>query len=159
MLLDFLQVLPERQPQLLRAEGQQVRWQPQLKANFDGAVSREDKRAGLGVVIQNHQGQVLASLSKNIMLPPSIEDVEALAAVRAVSFAAGLGFSSIIIEGDSEVVIKALKCKESLTMFGHLISVARLTMDVLCSFSFSHTHRQGNSIARNLIRHASGYLV
>lgn len=105
MLLDFLQVLPERQPQLLRAEGQQVRWQPQLKANFDGAVSREDKRAGLGVVIQNHQGQVLASLSENIMLPPSIEDVEALAAVRAVSFAAGLGFSSIIIEGDSEVVI------------------------------------------------------
>ena len=55
MLLDFLQVLPERQPQLLRAEGQQVRWQPppvtKLKANFDGAVFREDKRAGLGVVI------------------------------------------------------------------------------------------------------------
>ena len=43
---------------------------------------REDNRAGLGVVVGDHQGQVLASLSKNVPLPPS-NDVEALAAARA----------------------------------------------------------------------------
>ena len=127
-----------------------------------GSIQR-NKRAGLGVVIQNHQGQVLASLSENIALPSSTDDVEALATVRAVSFAVELGFSSIIIEGDSKVVIKALKNeKESLATFGHLIFAARPTIDAFCNLSFSHTHRQVNIIAHNLIRHAkhvSGYLV
>ena len=92
---------------------QQVSWQPppetNIKANFDGVVFRENNSAGLGVVIWNHQGQVLASQFDNISLPSSTDDVEALAAVQAISFAAELGFSSIIIEGDSEMVVKALK--------------------------------------------------
>ena len=88
-------------------------WQPppttKFKVNFDGAVFKEEKRAGLGVVIRNHQGQVIASFFENVALPPSIMDVEAIATVRAVSFAAELGVSSIIIEGDSKVVIKAMR--------------------------------------------------
>ena len=140
------------------ADGQQVRWQPppetNIKANFDGTVFRENNRAGLGVVIWNHQGQVLASLSENISLQPSTDDVEAFAAVRAISFPVELGFSSIIIEGDSEVVIKALKNEEeSLATFGHLISASRPTIDAFYDISFSHTRRQGNIIAHNLARH------
>ena len=85
MLHDFVQVLPERQRQPTRTKDQQVRWQPpptmKFKVNFDGAVFKEEKRAGLGVVIQNHIGQVIASLFENVALPPSIVDVEALAAV------------------------------------------------------------------------------
>lgn len=106
---------------------------------------------------------MLASLSKNISLPPSTDDVEALAAVQAISFAAKLGFSSIIIEGDSKVVIKTLKNEESLATFGHMISTARPTIDAFCNISFSLTHRQGNIIAHNLDRHtrhvSGGYLV
>ena len=98
-------------------------------------------------------------MSENITLPPSTDDVEALAAVQAVSFAAKLGFSSIIIEGDSKVVIKALNNEESLATFGHLIFAARLSIDAFCNISFSHTCKQGNIIAHNLARHASGYLV
>ncbi|XP_023885142.1 uncharacterized protein LOC111997298 [Quercus suber] len=162
---DMNLVILEWQTQLPRAGGQQVRWQPppetNHKANFDGAVFRENNRAGLGVVIQNHQGQVLASLSENILLPPSTDDVEAVAAVRAKSFATELGFSSII--GDSEVAIKALKNEEeSLATFGHMISAARPTIDAFCNISFSSTHRQGNTIAHNIDRYAryvNGYLM
>ncbi|KAL0008796.1 hypothetical protein SO802_010298 [Lithocarpus litseifolius] len=167
MLHDFVQVLLEKQLQPTRTDGQQVRWQPppvtKFKVNFDGVVFKEDKRAGLGIVIRNHQGQVLTSFSENIALLPSIEDVEALAAVRAMSFAAELGVSSTIIEGDSEVVIKALKSEEeSLSTYGHLIAAARQFTDGFSSLSFTHTRRLGNILAHNLARHArhvSGYLV
>ena len=121
---------------------------------------REDNRAGLGVVVGDHQGQVLASLSENVPLPPSSDDVEALADARAINFAAELGFSSVIIEGDSEAIIKALKSnEESLATYGHMISAVRPAIDAFRNISFSLTRRQGNAIAHNLVRHVSGYLV
>ena len=114
-------------------------------------------------MIRNHTGQVIASLSENVALPPSIVDVEALAAVRAVSFAAELGVSSIIIEGDSEEIIKAMRSEEeSLSTYGHLIAAVRQIMDGFSSLSFTHTRREGNNLAHKLARHArsvSGYLV
>ena len=58
------------------------------------------------------------------------------------------------------MVIKALNSEEeSLTTFGHLFSTARPTMDMFSSLSFSHTHRQDNSLAHNLARHVSSNLV
>ena len=109
---------------------------------------------------QGQLQQVLASLSENVPLPPSSDDVEALADARAINFAAELGFSSVIIEGDSEAIIKALKSnEESLATYGHMISAVRPAIDAFRNISFSHTRRQGNAIVHNLVRHVSGYLV
>ena len=111
-------------------------------------------------MVGDHQGQVLASLSENVPLPPSSNDVEALAAARGINFAVELGFSSVIIEGDSEAIIKALKSnEESLATYGHVISAVRPAIDAFRNISFSHTRRQGNAIAHNLARHVIGYLV
>lgn len=49
-----------------------------------------------------------------------------------------------------------------LQAFCHLIYAARPTIDAFSNICFSHTRRQGNSIACNLVRHArhvSCYLV
>ena len=121
---------------------------------------REDNRAGLGVVVCDHQGQVLASLFKNVPLAPSSDDVEALAAARAINFATELGFSLVIIEGDSEAIIKALESnEESLATYGHMISAVRPAIDAFRNISFSHTRRQGNDITHNLARYVSSHLV
>ena len=53
---------------------------------------RETLEAGLGVVLE--------FLSEKVTLPPLVDDIEALVAVRAISFALDLGFSSIILEED-----------------------------------------------------------
>ncbi|KAK9985163.1 hypothetical protein SO802_034688 [Lithocarpus litseifolius] len=48
---------------------------------------------------------------------------EALAAARTISFALELGFSSFMLEGDSEVVIRSLKSDDaSLFPFGHILN-------------------------------------
>ena len=63
----------------------------------------------------------MASLSQKIPLPFTVIEVEALAARRAVEFAAELDLDWIVLEGDSEILINTLQhgCR-SLAQFGHL---------------------------------------
>ena len=125
-----------------------------MKINFDGPTFKDINKAGLRVVIRDGLGQVLASLSKQIQLPYSSDLIEAMAAARAISFAAELGFSRFILEGDSELIIKALQNKEdSLAPFGHILAAVKTSTDVNC-ISFSHISRFGNSVAHNLAKHA-----
>nr|POF25913.1 hypothetical protein CFP56_37916 [Quercus suber] len=87
-----------------------VRWQSptedSVKANFDRAVFREDQEAGIGMVIRNKEGQVLAALSEKVMILVKI--LEMLAAQRAAIFAQELGFRQVCFEGDVELVVKSL---------------------------------------------------
>ena len=108
---------------------------------------RETLEAGLGVV--------LAFLSEKVTLPPLVDDIEALVAVRAISFALDHGFSSIILGEDLETSIKALRNnKESFASYGHLLSSAKSSIDAFSDISYSHICRLRNSITYNLARHA-----
>lgn len=63
-----------------------------------------------------------------------------MAAIRVMVFAHDIGLSSIILEGDFEVVIEALRSDdEPLASFGHLIVYAKSYADTFSSISFSHT--------------------
>jgi hypothetical protein len=84
------QVIPQ-----LQSRGS-VCWRPpemgRVKINYDGAVFTEMGAAGVGVIIRNSQGAVMASLSQRILFPYSVEAVEAIAARAAVQLALDLGF-------------------------------------------------------------------
>lgn len=55
-------------------------------------------------------------------LPQSVDEVEAMAAVRASFFAKNIDAFSIIFEGDSEVIFKFLICEDtSFASYSHLI--------------------------------------
>ena len=54
----------------------------------------------------------MASMAKKILLPNSVAIVEAMAAVKALTFAQDIGLSYFILEGDSEIVINVLKNKD-----------------------------------------------
>ena len=116
---------------------------------------RETDEAGLGVVVRDHQGRVMAtSMSEKIKLSSSLNEVEALAAVRAISFTLELHLPSVIVEGDSELIISALQSEEeSFTSFGHLISLIKQSLGIFSCISFSHTRRTGNSLAHNLTQY------
>lgn len=70
--------------------------QPIYKVNFDGAMFNDDRKAGVRVVTRNNLGQVMASMTQKYNLPSSVEEVEAMVAVRAIISAQELGFSSIV---------------------------------------------------------------
>lgn len=60
---------------------------PMVKVNFDGAVFKDLGEVGIGFVVHDSQGLVLASMSEKVLLPQSVTDVEAKVAVRAINFA------------------------------------------------------------------------
>lgn len=83
----------------------------ELKTNFDEAVFDDLNSAGIGVVVRNSQGDIMAALSEQIPMPSSVLMLETLAARRAVLFIHELGFNSSSFECDSEVSINALRHK------------------------------------------------
>ena len=102
--------------------------------------------AGVGVIIRDEKGQIIAFMAENVPLPNSVAALEALAAVKALSFAADLGISSVVLEGDSESAVNALISKDtSFADHGHLIEEAKLLSGLFSFYSFSHVRRQGNS--------------
>ena len=137
----------------------QVRWQPPsaelIKINFDGAVLKDEDRAGMGVVVRDSLGLVMASLSLNIPLPHSVVNLETLAACRALEFSLELGFDKAILEGDSMIVMTALRDPSpSLASHGLLVRDAQLMARLFICISFQHVGRVGNNVAHNLARHA-----
>jgi ribonuclease HI len=123
--------------------------------NFDGAIFSETNEAGLGAIIRNHRGEVMASLCQRIPYPHLVAAVEASAARAAVNLVLELGFREMDIEGDSLEIINALlQDSSSFTLYGHLITDTNNTAQHLNSFQFMHVKRDGNMVAHSLAKRA-----
>ena len=125
------------------------------KINFDGAMFKEEDRAGIGVIIRDSQGLVLASMSQVIPLPLTVVELETLAAAKALEFASDLSLGKVILEGDSETIINSLNDNSpSLAPFGLPIQEVKNYANLFQCISFLHVCREGNNVAHNLARHA-----
>ena len=62
------------QPRTLKMQHRKhTRWKPSdrdcYKVNYDGAIFEQQRKASLGVVIRNSNGEVMASMSQLVQLP------------------------------------------------------------------------------------------
>ena len=127
-----------------------------VKINFDGAVFSKDNLSGLGAVIRDEYGLVLGSCSKLLPQAYSAMVVEALAAATALALAEDLGMTRVILEGDSLVIINALREEEQiLSPIGLLLEDVRMLSISFQKLLYSHTKREGNSVAHNLTRYTN----
>ena len=72
------------------------------------------KKFGIGVVIRDHRGLVIASCSKSVHQELCSDDIEATAAGWALTFALEIRVKKAILEGDSLNVTKGLMEEERL---------------------------------------------
>ena len=80
-----------------------------VKINFDGVMCPKKKKAGIGVVVRDINGLVLALCAKINHQPYKAVEIESLVAATTLSLATNLGFRCVILEGDSLEVIQALR--------------------------------------------------
>ena len=151
---EYQAILPPSSPSRPRMR---TRWKPPpldvFKINFDGAVFAEENCSGVGAIIRNREGLVLAAMTEKIpqLLQPI--EIEARAATRALEFAREVGISAAVLEGDSLLVIKALETKDvGLAPFGLLIQDAYSFIPDFSLLSYSHTKREGNLVAHDLAK-------
>ena len=84
----------------------------------------DSDEAGLGVVIRNDRGKVMAAFSEKIPIPCSVEILELLAARRVVQLVVELDFHQVCFEGDSEIVFKALSLDPTPhSLLGHIVKL------------------------------------
>ena len=94
------------QPNLVK-----VKWKPPatsiVNVNFNSAMFAESNDVGIGVVICNYKGEVMAALSEKIAHLSSVDILEMLAARRVAQFIVELGFPQAVFKGDFAGIIKA----------------------------------------------------
>ena len=109
-----------------------------FKGGHYGAVFDDANGSGVGVVIRDSYGAVLASCSKKIFQTYKAEVTEALVAWKALSFAHELGFQHVILEGDALRLIQALKSQEqNLCPLGLLVEDVKIYSSHFQSVVFS----------------------
>ncbi len=111
---------------------------------------------GIKVVVRDHAGTCIVTLSQKIRFPQSVDTIEAMATKRAVSFALNLGLRSVEFKGDSTTITEALNGNNySQAIYGLLIDDARLQANNLlkhtgdscpCVSSTSSTLYQSSSL-------------
>lgn len=76
-----------------------------------------------------------------------------MAGYRAVEFDSEIGIGSAIVEGDSEIIVKALRNRDNgLISYGPLINDVSLFLGLFSEFSYSHIRRDGNKVAYSLAK-------
>ena len=110
--------------------------------------------SGVGAIIRNHNGAIMASCAEKLNQAYKAEEIEALAALKALQFAFDLGFQNAILEGHLLGLIKALKTEDhNMSSWGLLVEDVKLVANSFVSLSYSHIKRNGNSVAHNLAKH------
>ena len=79
------------------------------KINVDGALFPTKKLVGIGVVIRDQQGRLLAELCRKIRVKMGALEVEEKSYEASVLLARHLGLKNGVLEGDSMIVSNALK--------------------------------------------------
>lgn len=64
------------------------------------------------MIIRNNQGSVIASLSQQLSQAYRAEEIKTLAATRDLELGLELGLEKAVLEGDSELIIKALALED-----------------------------------------------
>ena len=101
-------------------------WQPPpsmvYKLNFDAAIFLGMEKSGIGAIIQNEMGEIMAGMSAIGPRIETSEEVELLACRRSLEFAVDAVFTSIMIEGDNTNVMQAISSNvANFSFLGHVV--------------------------------------
>ncbi|MBA0753549.1 hypothetical protein Gogos_020439 [Gossypium gossypioides] len=90
-----------------------VKWtfplQGWLKINVDAGLSIVKNRAVTGFIIRNDEGFIMGSSFQRHNLVHSVAIAEAITVLHGLHFALDMGFSKVILENDSRLVVNNIQ--------------------------------------------------
>ena len=120
------------------------------KLNFDGAARGNPGVAGAGCIINDENGRWVAQLATP--LPPLSNNVTELETLeRGLQLCFKLGLSRIFIEGDSQVVLNAIRQKKTPNwVLNSKLQEVLILMENFEETFIGHIYREGNVMADGL---------
>ncbi|KAM6567325.1 hypothetical protein CsatA_026453 [Cannabis sativa] len=136
-----------------------ITWTPpavhMLKMNVDAAANFSQQTLGIGAVIRNYRGDVLAALSKRVQGCFRSDEMEAKALFHSLNWASQCPFSIDIVETDALRVSSALNSShKDLSCFNDLIDDIRCLLSSFPRVAINHARRQANKAAHGLAKYA-----
>ena len=133
------------------------RWRPPIpplyKVNVDGAIFLSQHETGVGFIVRDGQGLIMAALSKNIKQPLCLLEIKAKVLKEGILFARDIGIQEFVLEWDSQVVVNAMtSCSHPPSSIALVCSLSHELRGV----EVSHTRRDRNVPAHLLAKDALG---
>nr|XP_023888076.1 uncharacterized protein LOC112000212 [Quercus suber] len=126
-----------------------------FKVNVDGALFSKSKQAGVGVMVRDEVGTMIAAMARKLDLPLSALATEAKALEIGVTFAEEVGLRDVVSESDSQLIINAIHgIGEAEASVQNIILGVLQKAQCFRTFDFLHIKRQGNAPAQLLAQHA-----
>uniref|UniRef100_A0A803QFF3 Reverse transcriptase domain-containing protein n=1 Tax=Cannabis sativa TaxID=3483 RepID=A0A803QFF3_CANSA len=155
-LAQNLQVQP---PGSNRPQTNVISWSPpvgnSLKMNVDAAVNITDKKLGIGAVVRNNQGEVIAAFSKPSQGCFRSDEMEAKALFHSLIWATKHQLPLALVETDALRVSSALNSfHRDLSYFSNLIDDVRCLLSSFLGVTVAHVRRQANQAAHGLAKYA-----
>ena len=124
-----------------------------MTVNVDAAVFSQSQRMGIGIVIRNHLGVVLAAKRRYVNQEVNPELAEAIAMRCAMEFAEEAGFQSIVVASDCEsLVTKVKNVAMDRSQIGAITFDIKSRASKFVSCLFTHINRPCNEAAHVLAR-------
>ncbi|XP_012846331.1 PREDICTED: uncharacterized protein LOC105966312 [Erythranthe guttata] len=132
----------------------EVRWQPPeadlVKLNFDASVNAVDGVCGLEVIARSESGECVGWRTKCITQHLEPTAAEAKAALMAIELARDNNWQRIVLEGDSSVVIAAVRESNCNADYGTIVSDIIRIGSTLTVFRAQHIAQEGNKAAHEI---------
>lgn len=116
-----------------------------VKANWDAAIEKKSGWVGLGVIIRDHRGSLVAAkcvTRKGFVKPVA---AEAWAALMALQLSRDLGLLQVYLEGDAKIVVDTVNSTEpDWSWQGHLVDDIQVELLSFPNWKLNHVRREAN---------------
>uniref|UniRef100_A0A803PFL5 RNase H type-1 domain-containing protein n=1 Tax=Cannabis sativa TaxID=3483 RepID=A0A803PFL5_CANSA len=134
-------------------------WKPPpmnlLKMNVDAATNSKTLTLGIGAVVRNYKGEIMAALSKKVQGCFQSDEMEAKTLFHILNWASQNQMSITMVETDALRVSSALNSNHNdLSCFNDLITDARCLLSSFPRVTVTHARRQANQAAHGLAKYA-----
>jgi ribonuclease HI len=127
-----------------------------VMVNWDAATDRRRGRCGLGMVIRDHMGNLIAAKCTTKMGNLDPGAAEAIAALEATRFCQSLRLDQIRVVGDAKVVVEAvLSGERDWSTKGHIVDAIRNGLQTFSNWNMCYVRREENKIAHVLAKLAT----
>lgn len=109
-----------------------------VKVNWDAAIDILPKRMGVGTIIRNAEGTIMAIMCTTVPFITDPTVTEAVALWKVASFCLELGFQRLHLEGDALEIVQTLQQRDScFSRYGQLIDDTRVRLSSLQTWHVS----------------------
>ncbi|KAG8488848.1 hypothetical protein CXB51_016748 [Gossypium anomalum] len=125
-----------------------------VKVNYDVGFKATSNTSSTKVIAGENSGMILRAFVHTSCFVPLVFVVEAITCVKALQFVKDMGFKHLVLEGDSQMVIKWISNSVD---YSSVTAYINDTMSLISQFlvcKVKHTLRDGNRAAHQLAKEA-----